>query len=102
MTMDAFHPEQLQPGQRVGPWRIVERLGSGGSACVFKVEREGVFFAMKMALRPVSEDDAEEAAAMRWGYEAGPSHLRTAPSFAAGACGGLLAPAAPGLPLSHP
>jgi serine/threonine-protein kinase len=73
MTTDALmHPDQLQPGHMVGPWKIVEWLGTGGSACVFKVERDGSPYAMKMALRPISdEEDSEgEAVAMRMGYEA--------------------------------
>jgi serine/threonine protein kinase len=56
MTTDAFHPDQLQPGQSVGPWRILESLGSGGFGRTFKVECEGVLFSLKMALRPASED----------------------------------------------
>ncbi|WNG23785.1 serine/threonine protein kinase [Cystobacter fuscus] len=55
MTTDALHPDHLQPGQRVGPWHIVQVLGRGGSSRVFKVERQGVFYSLKMALRPLSE-----------------------------------------------
>jgi hypothetical protein len=38
MTTDVLHPDQLQPGQWVGPWRILESLGSGGFGHTFKVE----------------------------------------------------------------
>ena len=40
----------------VGPWRILEPLGSGGFGRTFKVECEGVLASLKMALRPASED----------------------------------------------
>ncbi|ATB36260.1 hypothetical protein CYFUS_001674 [Cystobacter fuscus] len=75
MTRDVLHPDHLQPNDMVGPWRIVERLGLGGSARVFKVERGGRLYAMKMALRPVSDEEersepAGEEAAMRIEREA--------------------------------
>jgi serine/threonine protein kinase len=56
MTTDALHPDHLQPGHMVGPWRILEPLGSGGFGRTFKVEYEGVLASLKMALRPASED----------------------------------------------
>jgi len=40
----------------VGPWRILEPLGSGGFGRTFKVECEGVLASLKMALRPASEN----------------------------------------------
>jgi len=68
MTTPASHPEQLQPGDRVGSWQITQVLGQGGSARVFKVERDGLSYAMKMALRPLrhswvdlSEEERSEA-----------------------------------------
>jgi serine/threonine-protein kinase len=54
MTTEAFHPDRLLPGEKVGPWLIRELLGSGGFGRVFKVERDGQVYALKMALRPVS------------------------------------------------
>ncbi|WP_309887927.1 serine/threonine-protein kinase [Archangium sp.] len=71
---DVFHPDHLKPGDRVGPWRIVGPLGEGGSARVFEVERGGLPYSMKMALRPVSSEEevpGAEEAAMRLGREAG-------------------------------
>jgi serine/threonine-protein kinase len=56
---DPLHPEHLQPGQAVGPWHIVEVLGLGGSSRVFKVEREGHPYTLKMALRPLSDSQEE-------------------------------------------
>ncbi|MDY7230020.1 serine/threonine protein kinase [Hyalangium rubrum] len=55
MTMDAFHPDHLKVGHMVGPWRIVESLGSGGFGRAFKAERDGDFFTLKMAVRPAPE-----------------------------------------------
>lgn len=40
----------------MGPWRILEPLGSGGFGRTFKVECEGVLASLKMALRPASEN----------------------------------------------
>jgi serine/threonine-protein kinase len=51
---EALHPDHLQLGHLVGPWHIVQVLGLGGSSRVFKVERDGRPYSMKMALRPLS------------------------------------------------
>jgi serine/threonine protein kinase len=56
---EALHPDHLQPGHSVGAWRIAQVLGGGGSSRVFKVEREGVFYSMKMGLRPLSDSKEE-------------------------------------------
>ncbi|PTL79903.1 protein kinase [Vitiosangium sp. GDMCC 1.1324] len=66
MTTEALHPDHLLPGHMVGPWRIVERLGVGGSSRVFKVERDGLFFTMKMALRPLSSEEEEGEEETSW------------------------------------
>ena len=55
MTTEALHPDQLNPGDSVGPWCIVQVLGRGGSSRVFKVERDGHPYSMKMALRPLTD-----------------------------------------------
>lgn len=60
MTTDALHPDHLQPGHMLGPWRILESLGSGGFGRTFKVECAGALFSLKMALRPASEDKEVE------------------------------------------
>ncbi|HEX8826326.1 MAG TPA: protein kinase, partial [Archangium sp.] len=59
MTTEPLHPDHLQPGDTVGPWRIVQVLGRGGSSRVFKVEREGRPYSMKMALLPISDSQEE-------------------------------------------
>ncbi|WP_223746553.1 serine/threonine-protein kinase [Myxococcus sp. XM-1-1-1] len=60
MISAPFHPDQLVPGSEVGPWRVVASLGAGGFGRVFKVERGGRFFTMKMALRPAGPQVSEE------------------------------------------
>jgi serine/threonine protein kinase len=59
---DTLHPDRLVPGNMVGPWRIVESLGSGNFGHAFKVERDGELFTLKMAVRPAPEQpqDAPE------------------------------------------
>ncbi|MCY1083562.1 serine/threonine protein kinase [Archangium lansingense] len=56
---DALHPDHFKPGDRVGPWRITQVLGRGGSSRVFKVERDGSSYTMKMGLRPLSDSREE-------------------------------------------
>ncbi len=41
-----FRPPE--PGEMVGDYRIVKKIGSGGFGTVFKAERAGLFFAVKM------------------------------------------------------
>jgi serine/threonine-protein kinase len=55
MSTEALHPDHLQPGHRVGPWLIVQVLGRGGSSRVFKVERDGRPYSMKMGLLPINQ-----------------------------------------------
>ena len=72
MTMDALHPDQLQPGSMVGTWRILESLGSGAMGHAFKVEQDGHFYVLKMAVRPAVTDasSTEEDLDRRMGREA--------------------------------
>ena len=68
MTTEAFHPDHLKPGDMVGPWRIVESLGSGNFGRAFKAERDGELFTLKMAIRPapeLSQDTSEKAQEQR-------------------------------------
>lgn len=59
MTTHALHPDQLKPGDMVGPWLITQVLGQGGSSRVFKVERDGQPYSLKVALRPLSDSREE-------------------------------------------
>jgi len=59
MTTEAQHPDHLEPGHAVGPWHIVEVLGRGGSSRVFKVERDGRPYSLKMALLPLTQSTEE-------------------------------------------
>jgi len=52
-------PDQLREGHHVRDFRIVRRLGVGGFAFVFLVERGGQRYTLKMAARPASEKDPE-------------------------------------------
>jgi serine/threonine-protein kinase len=54
-----LHPNQLRTGHRVRDFRIVRRLGVGGFAFVFLVERAGHRYTLKMAAQPVSEADED-------------------------------------------
>jgi serine/threonine protein kinase len=58
-----IHPDQLVPGSRVGPWRVLQSLGAGGFGRAFMVERDeqpGHPYMLKVALRPVSPNASEE------------------------------------------
>ncbi|MDC0711707.1 protein kinase [Stigmatella sp. ncwal1] len=44
-----FEPLDLKPGQMVSHWRIVRRIGRGGYAVVYEVEKDGQRFALKLA-----------------------------------------------------
>ncbi|KFA91736.1 serine/threonine protein kinase [Archangium violaceum] len=56
---EALHPDHLQPGHWVGPWLIVALLGRGGSSRVFKVERDGQPYSMKIGLLPINQSTEE-------------------------------------------
>ena len=109
MTKEALHPDQLTPGDRVGAWHIVQVLGRGGSSRVFKVERDGRPYSLKMALRPLTDatggaprgggGGGEECMAAAGARGGGPLHLCLPPQPAARVRGGLLAQPQQGLPL---
>ena len=49
MTADAGEPGPPKPGQVIDGWRIVEKLGGGSFGTVYRVEKEGLPFALKLA-----------------------------------------------------
>jgi serine/threonine-protein kinase len=53
------HPSTLVAGEWVGPWHIVQRLGSGSFGTVYKVECEGDHFALKFSLRRAESDELD-------------------------------------------
>ncbi|MFY0565262.1 serine/threonine protein kinase [Archangium lansingense] len=54
-----LHPHQLRSGHRIRDFLVVRRLGVGGFAFVFLVEREGRRYSVKMAARPISKEDED-------------------------------------------
>ncbi|MCY1075631.1 serine/threonine protein kinase [Archangium lansingense] len=55
-----LHPHQLHSGHRIRDFLVVRRLGVGGFAFVFLVEREGRRYSVKMAARPISKEDEDQ------------------------------------------
>ncbi|ATB27453.1 protein kinase domain-containing protein [Melittangium boletus] len=56
---EPIHPNQLRPGDRIRDYQFVRRLGVGGYAFVFLVERQGRHFSLKMAAQPASGEDED-------------------------------------------
>jgi eukaryotic-like serine/threonine-protein kinase len=54
-----LHPHQLRSGHPIRDFLIVRRLGVGGFAFVFLVEREGRRYSLKLAARPASKEDVD-------------------------------------------
>lgn len=42
---------ELSPGDRLGPWRLVRRLGAGGMGAVFLAERDDGLYAQQVAVK---------------------------------------------------
>ncbi|WP_225410284.1 serine/threonine protein kinase [Stigmatella hybrida] len=55
-----FDPLDLKPGQMVSDWRIVRRIGRGGYAVVYEVERDGERFALKVACQTERSIDPKQ------------------------------------------
>lgn len=49
--MSSLTDAGLQPGDRLGPWRLVERLASGGMGTVFIAERADELFRQRVAIK---------------------------------------------------
>jgi serine/threonine-protein kinase len=55
-----FDPLDLKPGQMVSDWRIVRRIGRGGYAVVYEVEKDGQRFALKVACQTERSIDPKQ------------------------------------------
>jgi serine/threonine protein kinase len=55
-------PSYLDRGTRVGAYEVVDKLGSGGFGCLWKVSRDDRLFALKMGRQRLSELDPEDRA----------------------------------------
>jgi tRNA A-37 threonylcarbamoyl transferase component Bud32 len=53
-------PSYLEKGTRIGAYEIVDKLGSGGFGCLWKVRRDGKLYALKIGRQRLSELDAED------------------------------------------
>lgn len=53
-------PSYLEKGTRVGAYEVVDKLGSGGFGCLWKVRRDGKLYALKMGRQRLSDLDAED------------------------------------------
>ncbi|HEX8434620.1 serine/threonine-protein kinase [Archangium sp.] len=71
-----LRPDQLRAGHRVRDFRLVRRLGVGGFAFVFLMERGGQHYTLKMAARPASEPDPDRMDAWMRREVASLEHLR--------------------------
>ncbi len=52
----------LEPGDRVGVWRVEDRIGSGGMGAVYRVVRDDGKYEQRAALKLVHAPDAEASA----------------------------------------
>jgi hypothetical protein len=56
----AIDPSYLEKGTRIGAYEVVDKLGTGGFGCLWKVRRDGKVYALKMGRQRLSELDAED------------------------------------------
>jgi len=57
---DLIDPGYLLPGTRIGFYRIVSRVGAGGFGVLYRVERDGRTYALKIATQKREEITPEE------------------------------------------
>ena len=80
-----FDPLDLKPGQMVSHWRIVRRIGRGGYAVVYEVEKDGQRFALKVACQTERSFDPKQTdARARGARQPVSSYSTTATSSACG------------------
>lgn len=53
-------PEYLLPGTRIGAYEVLDLVGRGGFGTLYKVQREGLVFALKVSHVPVGAIQAED------------------------------------------
>lgn len=46
-------PDDIAPGDRIGPWRIISKLGSGGMGSVWLAQRADGVYSQKVALKTI-------------------------------------------------
>lgn len=51
MTAAAEEPPDVQPGDRLGPWRLTALLGAGGMGRVFEAERDDGLYQQRVAVK---------------------------------------------------
>jgi tetratricopeptide (TPR) repeat protein len=68
-AMLAPEAESSLVGERIGVWRVRDRLGAGGMGVVWRVEREDGSFAMQAALKRVRAGLEDDAARRRFETE---------------------------------
>ncbi|MFP2964151.1 serine/threonine protein kinase [Myxococcus sp. 1LA] len=61
MLTAIHHPAQFPSGHTVHGWRVVKPVGAGTYGAVYKVERDGKHYAMKVAMHRASSGDQEKA-----------------------------------------
>jgi len=67
--MSSLDSSELQAGDPLGPWRLVERLASGGMGTVFIAERADQLFRQRVAIKLLHVTVAGEAARQRLAAE---------------------------------
>ncbi|NVJ26876.1 serine/threonine protein kinase [Myxococcus sp. AM011] len=55
------HPAQFPPGHTVHGWRVVKLIGAGAYGAVYKVEMNGIHYAMKVAMHRGTSGDEEKS-----------------------------------------
>lgn len=61
MLTAIHHPAQFPAGHTVHGWRVVKPVGAGTYGAVYKVERDGKHYAMKVAMHRATSGDQEKA-----------------------------------------
>ncbi len=60
MSTQRFDPHYVERGARVGAYVIRDHVATGGSGCLYRVERDGRTYAMKIGFQRLGGLDAED------------------------------------------